>query len=115
MPQILSLVAALTLSAVIEPTNAAVYRWTDASGTAYFTNNESDIPLRYRAKAKVLYQEQGELNSSQRTAPQLATPSVQQIAPESPKPPQVAAPPQQPNQPPPYRKRAGRPSEEVSE
>lgn len=35
-----------------------IYTWTDSRGVAHYSNSEYDIPLRYRAKARVMYQGQ---------------------------------------------------------
>lgn len=53
---------------LISPAYAMVYSWTDSVGITHFTNKEYEIPLRYRAKVKARYPEQGD--SSITIAPQ---------------------------------------------
>lgn len=39
---------------VASTAHGEIYTWTDSRGTAHYTNSEYEIPVRYRAKAKVL-------------------------------------------------------------
>jgi len=47
-----ALVALLLLSA--DPAGDVVYTWTDADGSAHYTNDVDSIPARYREKARTL-------------------------------------------------------------
>ena len=48
----------ITLLLVLTPAaHGAIFGWTDSEGTKHFTNKESDIPPRYRDKAKLMYPE----------------------------------------------------------
>lgn len=58
---------------LISPANAMVYSWTDSAGITHYTNKEYEIPLRYRAKVKARYPEQGD--SSISITPQNVQPS----------------------------------------
>ena len=54
---------ALTL-ALSSAAHGAIFGWTDSEGTLHFTNNESGIPPRYRDKAKLLYHEPADSQTS---------------------------------------------------
>lgn len=47
---------------------AIVYCWVDAAGIRHYVNREHDIPERYRARAKALYPEPGDVASPNRQA-----------------------------------------------
>lgn len=49
------MMAGLVLAA--SPALAMVYMWRDSVGVAHYTNKEYDVPVRYKAKARVLYPE----------------------------------------------------------
>ncbi|MGB9081094.1 MAG: DUF4124 domain-containing protein [Desulfuromonadaceae bacterium] len=49
------MMAALMLAA--SPAQSMVYMWRDSAGIAHYTNKEYDVPVRYKAKVKVLYPE----------------------------------------------------------
>jgi len=75
---------------------ADVYTWTDARGTAHYTNKEYEIPQRYRAKAKPMHIESVEsVGAHQQGAPTQpqgtpSTPTAAAPSPPSPAPPPVA-------------------------
>lgn len=49
----------LLASLVVASTaHGGIYTWTDSRGVAHYTNSEYDIPQRYRAKARIMYQGQ---------------------------------------------------------
>jgi len=50
-------VAILFVLVLSSAAHGGIYGWTDSEGTAHFTNRESNIPSRYRSKAKLLYPE----------------------------------------------------------
>jgi len=56
------------------PANGMVYSWTDSAGITHYTNKEYDIPLRYRAKVKARYPEQGDSSTTLQNVP---TPQVE--------------------------------------
>lgn len=72
MIRTLPLLCALLLL-LSHPANAMVYSWTDSAGTTHYTNKEYEIPMRYRAKVKARYPEQGD--SSIAITPQNVTES----------------------------------------
>lgn len=51
-----------------------VYSWTDSAGIAHYTNKEYEIPLRYRAKVKARYPEQGDSSTTLQNVP---TPQIE--------------------------------------
>lgn len=61
--------------------SAVVYIWKDAKGVAHYTNREDEIPVRYRAKAKILYPDQTDAAPGQQSGP---APSPVPIAPQPP-------------------------------
>jgi len=112
-----------TLLLAAASAHGAVYIWKDTAGVTHYTNNQDEIPVRYRLKAKVLYPDQVDAGSMKQNVP------VQQQKPEEPLPataPQPAADTRQPapvvTTPPPVkpavspakreRKRRGEPPEE---
>jgi len=52
----------------------AIFGWTDSEGTAHFTNRESQIPPRYRDKAKLMYHEPTDAQAPQQTGKTQASP-----------------------------------------
>ena len=80
----------ITLLLVLAPAaHGAIFGWTDSEGTKHYTNRESDIPPRYRAKAKLLYLEPGDSQAPPQTAqPQASPPPARSEEP----PPRVAQP-----------------------
>ena len=63
----------ITLLLLLAPAaHGAIFGWTDSEGTKHFTNKESNIPPRYRDKAKLLYPEP----EDSQPPPQAAQPQV---------------------------------------
>ena len=60
------------------PVQAMVYMWKNTAGVAYYTNNQDEIPVRYRMKAKMLYPEQTDTASQQPGAPAQQQRAVEQ-------------------------------------
>jgi hypothetical protein len=59
---------AITLLLVLAPAaHGAIFGWTDSEGTAHYTNRESEIPPRYRDKAKLMVQEPTDSQAPQQT------------------------------------------------
>jgi len=52
----------------------AIFGWTDSEGTAHFTNRESEIPPRYRDKAKLMVHEPTDSQTPQQTGQTQASP-----------------------------------------
>jgi Domain of unknown function (DUF4124) len=52
--RIFSGLAVFPLAFAVSAALGEIYTWTDTRGTAHYANSEYDIPVRYRAKAKVL-------------------------------------------------------------
>jgi len=59
----------LTVILAASSVHGAVYMWRNAAGVACYTNNQDDIPARYKLKAKVLYPDQVETGSALQNAP----------------------------------------------
>ena len=58
----------ITLLLVLAPAaHGAIFGWTDSEGTAHYTNRESEIPPRYRAKAKLMVHEPTDSQAPQQT------------------------------------------------
>jgi hypothetical protein len=82
----------LLLIFFVSPAYGMVYTWKDVGGVTHFTNKESEIPARYRARTKALYPEQGDTSSPQQivqTTP--AAPVAQPAAPARQAKPEVPA------------------------
>jgi hypothetical protein len=84
-----AVIAFLLLVLVSEPSSAlaTVFVWHDSAGVAHYANKGYEIPERYRAKAKVLYPEQGDTAAQQQVVPSVQAPPpvpVQQAKPEAP-------------------------------
>jgi hypothetical protein len=56
----------LLLILLASPASGMVYSWIDSSGIAHYTNKDYEIPVRYRAKVKARYPEQGDSGTPQR-------------------------------------------------
>ena len=78
-----------------------VYRWTDTRGIRHYTNKEYEIPARYRAKAKALYPEQGDITAPLQQNTQQAQPDIHKPPPDQQAKPDIhkPAPAQQPTSP----------------
>jgi hypothetical protein len=57
-----------------------IYAWKDSRGTAHYTNNEYEIPERYRAKAKIL--NLGIVEKKDHSSPQQNAPPQQNLPPQ---------------------------------
>jgi hypothetical protein len=53
----------LILIVFASPSYGMVYTWVDSVSVAHYTNKEYEIPARYRAKAKALYPEAGDIST----------------------------------------------------
>lgn len=59
---------AITLVLVLSSSAyGAIFGWTDSEGTAHYTNRESEIPPRYRDKAKLMVHEPSDSQAPQQT------------------------------------------------
>jgi hypothetical protein len=72
----------ILILALSSTANATIYRWTDSAGVAYYTNKDYEIPPRYRAKAKILYEELANTAATQQntTPPQQVKVDIKQPA-----------------------------------
>jgi hypothetical protein len=52
----------------------AIFGWTDSEGTAHFTNRESEMPLRYRDKAKLMVHKPTDSQTPQQTGQTMTSP-----------------------------------------
>jgi len=57
--------------------HGGIFTWTDSRGVAHYTNSEYDIPARYRAKAKIMYQGQTTSSPQQSGQNQAGKPEAQ--------------------------------------
>jgi hypothetical protein len=58
----------ITLALLLSSTAyGAIFGWTDFEGTVHFTNRESEIPPRYRDKAKLIIHEPTDSQAPQQT------------------------------------------------
>lgn len=70
------MLAGLMLAA--SPALGIVYMWRDSAGVAHYTNKEYDVPVRYKAKARVLYPEASDSGALQTGAANLQAAPVAQ-------------------------------------
>jgi hypothetical protein len=67
----------ITLLLVLAPAaHGAIFGWTDSEGTAHYTNRESEIPPRYRDKAKLIVREPTDSQTPQQIGQTLASPPL---------------------------------------
>lgn len=54
--------------------HGAIFGWTDSEGTAHFTNRESEIPLRYLEKSKLIIREPTDSQAPEQTGQTMTSP-----------------------------------------